>query len=296
MSLPDWAERALRRFRPLPAYRTDRPDPDRLKAWEAFNSRFTRRWLDIDSNNWTVPKTHRSYVHLEGRYSYPPDDYVRQCILECVVESAWELGAGKDPRKVVAAVKKLDELNQKISVMAGELANVFRDRQKIIDEYLLTDQRLGSEEDAPDPFELFGALELSLTRPDLSDWAFVVSAETGAFFDMAATQSRPKPSWDLLLDEASYRVPRIVSPMDTGDIAVVGSRSNKSAWSPWALRLVGRLDGYSGNGLPDGFMLQCLNNDQIATLLEVATDAPRDVFSAEQIKALIARYRKRAIT
>lgn len=296
MELPDWAERALQHFKPLPAYRGDLPNPERLINWEAFNSRFKRRWSDLDSDNWRVPAAHPSYVHLQRLFSFPPAECVKQCILECAVESAWELGAGKHPSKVVANLKKLDVLNHKISKMAGDLADLFRDRQQVIDEYLLTDRRIGFEEDAPDPFELFGALELSLTRPDLSDWAFVASAETGAFFDMAATQSRPKPSWDLLLDEASYRVPRIVSPMDTGDIAVVGSRSNRSDWSPWALRCVGRLNGYPGTGLPNGFLLKCLSNKQIADLLEVATDAPVGVFSEEQMKALIARYLKRALT
>lgn len=293
MELPEWAKRALEHFRPQAAYRSDGPNPERLKQFIGFSERFSKRWQDLDPENWRVPKDHPKYAYLHVNYKFPPDEYVKQCILECAVESAWEMGANQNPGDVIQAVKELDSLNDQISEMAGNLAALFRQRQTLVETYGLTDQQIDFDESAPDPFKLFQALELALTRPGVRTWAYVANQEIDAFFNMVATQSRSKPTWALMLDELSYRSPRTIGVLDAGDIAVIGSKSNKSAWSPWALRTIGRLDDWAGNGLPKGFFLECLTHQQLATLMEVSTDAPPGVFSASQMKELIKRYRKR---
>lgn len=293
MIFPDWAERALEHFRPKAAHRSDTPNPERQRQWDGFNERFRARWYELSVHEWRVPQDHPRYAHLKVHYKYPPDQYVRQCILECALECAWELGANKRPAKVIEAVKELDSLNEKISEIAGDLASLFRQRQELVETFGLTDQRLDFDEHQPDSFHLFGALELALTRRNVQTWAYVASKEIDAFLTMAAIQSRPKPTCPDLLDEVSCRSPRLVGCLDAGDIAAIGSKSNRSEWSPWALRLIGRLDDWAGNGLPHGFFLECLTHQQLATLLEVATDAPPGIFSATQIKELVKRYRKR---
>jgi hypothetical protein len=91
---------------------------------------------------------------------------------------------------------------------------------------------------------------------------------------------------------------RQATPTTTADAAAVGSRKsgqNQSghAWPNWALRLIGSLDGIAGNGLPHGFFLTCLAPNHVASLAQVALDAPADTFSGDQIKMLISRYKKR---
>jgi hypothetical protein len=98
-----------------------------------------------------------------------------------------------------------------------------------------------------------------------------------------------------VLDEVANKIPRIVSSLDAGDIAVVGSKSNKSEWSPWVLRLIGRLEDWSGNGLPSGFFLECLTNDQLADLARLAFDADSDAaINGEQMRKVKDRYKKRS--
>lgn len=296
MEIPKWAERALAHFRPMPAYRSDAPDPDRWAQWLAFESRFRTRWAELDSDRWRVPDDHPSYAWLRRGYMFPPNEYVRQCILECAIESAWELSAGQPPQKTIEAVKELDRLNDLISDAAGNLAALFRQRQTLKDTYSLNDTWQDYEENHPDAMRLFGAFELALTRPDFQRWASVAKPEIEALLNIAATQSRPVPTWAAVLDEVSYRSPRVVTSLDAGDIAVMGSKSNKSKWSPWVLRLIGRLDDWAGNGLPNGFFLECLTNDQLASLARVAFDADSDApINGEQMRKAKERYRERKL-
>lgn len=294
MDIPDWAERALEHFRPKPAYGEDEPDPGRKKQWEGFSNRFRQRWKDLSAEDWNVPTDHRSYAWLRREYLYPPEDYVRQCILECAIECAWELGAGKDPESVIEAVRELDGLNEKISGAAAGLAALFRQRQQLLDDYQLSDRFDGEEEGSPDPFKLLGAMEITLSSSRFRSGSFYNRDALQAFFAaMRSSGSMPPAQWPDLLDQVAWRHPRIVTPMDAGDLAIIGSKTKRSKWSPWGLRLIARLGDWAGNGLPDGFFLACLTNEQLALLAEVSCDAPADAFNADQMRKLKERYATR---
>jgi hypothetical protein len=285
MTIPAWADRALEAFRPGIAFRADGPNPARMAQWQGISERLHRRWAEIGADGWRVPDSHPSYSGLiRNGYLHPASEYVRQGILECAIESAMDLGSNKHPSDVINAVRRLDELNDEISELAGLLARKFRARQQCIDEFALTDRGTDADEGSPDPFDLFGALELALARPER------VGHRIESFLAIAATGSNPNPTWAEMLDEASWRMPRIVGAMGVGDITEIGSTTKKTAWSPWTRRLLARLGGWCGNGLPDGFFLECLTNEQIATLAAVIFDAPGDAqINAEQIRKLRSR-------
>lgn len=294
MGLPDWALRALAHFKPQNTFRSDGPDPQRLRQWEAFSERFTRRWAELEPEKWHVPDEHPQYGHLRRTYLYPPQDYVRQCILECAIESAWEMGANKSPADVVAAVREMDSLNDQISASAAALATLFRQRDQLRNDYGLSDQWADTEHEHPDAFRLAGVLELTLSKQRFRTSDYDYQEGLATLYEAMASTRRDAPTIADVLDEISCRQPRMAAPFEAGDIAVVGSRTNKSPWSPWALRLVARLGDLAGNGLPHGFFLTCLTHDQLATLAMVAVDAPDGAYSGPQMRELIKRHRLRA--
>lgn len=295
MALPGWAMRALAHFKPLPGYRGDAPDPDRLRHWNGFSERFARRWADLAPDGWGVPDDHPSYAGLRRNgYIFPPSEYVRQGILESAIEAAWEMGANKKPADVVAAVREMDRLNEKISEAAEQLATLFRLRDQLRTDYGLSDQGADTEAEYPDAFRLSGVLELTLSKDRFrtSSWDYKEGLQT--LYEAMASSRREAPTIADVLDEISWRQPRRAAPFEAGDIAVVGSRTNKSPWSPWALRMIARLGDWAGNGLPNSFFLDCLTNEQLAILAEVSCDAPAGVFNAEQMRKLRTRHAKRA--
>lgn len=293
MKIPDWAERALNSRKPLPPAfpkNDDGPNPDRLKAWNIFNERFRSRWSELEADRWAVPKDHPEYACLRAHLVHPPDEYVRQRILECAVTSAWELGRGKKPEQVASDLKTLDSLNEQISGVAGKLASLFRARQTILESNGWTDRQIDIDETQPDPFCFFGALELALTRPDVEMQRAAYGGEISSYLTIAATGSNPNPNWIDLLNEVSHRMPRVASMPDP---AAAGG-TNRTAWSPWCLRLIGRLHESVGGGFQDGFFLRCLTNDQLAALAIVALDAPPEAINAEQMRGLKRTYLKNA--
>jgi hypothetical protein len=293
MELPGWALRALAHFKPLLGYRGDAPDPERLMQWEGFNTRFRQRWNDLAPDNWRVPENHQSYSYLEREYRYPPSEYVRQCILECAIESAWEMGANKSPGAVVEAVREMDRINDKISECAATLATLFRQRDQLMSEYGLSDQRADVESELPDAFKLEGVLELTLSKDRFRTADYEYKEGLATLYTAIASSRRDAPTIADVLDEISYRQPRMAAPFEAGDIAVVGSRTNKSPWSPWALRMIARLGDWPGNGLPRTFFLDCLTNEQLSVLAEVSCDAPPGAFNSEQMRKLRTRHAQR---
>lgn len=294
MSLPPWAIRALDHFKPQPGFRDTEPDPARLRQWEGFRARFETRWHELVPDQWKVPEHHPAYEWLRFNYTYPPADYVRQCILEAAIECAWEMGANKQPTAVIAAVKELDSLNDQISETAGKLATLFRQRDQLREGYSLSDSSPDTEVTSPDAFRLPGLLELVFSKHRFRTASYCHKEGLSTLYDALSSSNGEAPTIADLLDEISWRMPRVVTPFDAGDIAIMGSKTNRSEWSPWALRLVARLDDWTGNGLPDGFFLACLTHDQLATLLAVALDAPPDAYNGPQMRELIKRHRARA--
>lgn len=293
MPLPPWAVRALDNFKPLPGFRDNEPDPARLRQWEGLRARFEKRWHELAPDQWKVPEDHPDYEWLRFKYTYPPADYVRQCILEAAIECAWEMGANKRPAAVIAAVKELDVLHEQITQAAGGLASLFRQRDQLLEDYSLSDLSLDSETNELDAFRLAGLLELVFSKHRFRTASYRYKAGLDVLYDALSSRGRPAPTIADLLDEISWRSARDLTPRDAGDIAVVGSTTNKTEWSPWAHRLVARLDDDWTGYLPDGFLLSCLTYSQIATLLSVALDAPPEAYNTTQMGNLIRSYKAR---
>jgi hypothetical protein len=294
MNLPDWALRALDHFKPQSPYRGDGPDPGRLRQWAVLCGRFEARWQELAPDQWKVPVDHPAYAGLRRGYRFEPADYVRQCILETAIECAWESGANKRPAEVIEAVKELDRLNEKISELAENLASLFRQRDNIRLDFSLRDQSRDEETAAPDPFNLAGVLELTFKKHHFRTSSYCYQDGLGVLYDALSSSNGDAPTIADVLDEISWRMPRAVTSFDAGDLAVIGSKTNRSEWSPWALRLVARLNDWAGNGLPDGFFLECLTHDQLATLAMVSVDAPSDAYNAPQMRELIKRFKARS--
>jgi hypothetical protein len=190
-------------------------------------------------------------------------------------------------------VRELDRLNDLISEGAQALAILFKQRAQIKDDFYIGDRQADEQEAAPDAFRLAGALELTLKKHQFRTASFEHRSGLETFYRAMNSSNGREPTIADLLDEISWRMPRVVTSFDPGDIAVMGSKTNRSEWSPWALRLIARLDDWPGNGLLDGFFLDCLTNEQLATLAMVSVDAPPGAYSAPQIRELKKRYRAR---
>lgn len=281
-NMPEWARRAIDAYRPSVAYGSEHPNKARFGQWQAMRERLGRRWHELAPDGWRVPKDHSAYAGLiRAGYLHPPADCVRQAILESAIESAWELASGREPVAVVDAVRRVDELNEEISELAKLLARKFRARQQYLDDFLLNDRGADAEECSPDPFELAGAVEQTLIRTNQAH------RQIGLVLSAA-------PTWADTLETVADRMPRVVGPMDAADLAVIGGATNKTEWSPWLQRLIARLGGWFGFGLPDGFLLRCLTNEQIASLAVVVFDAPDGAkINGEQVRKLRARNLKR---
>lgn len=290
MKLPDWAERALELFRPQILHGTDEPDPEHVRKFEQVEARFRKHWSEqLKPEKWRVPKQHPRYATLAAGSKYVPCDIVRQTILEIAIESACDLGAGKRPQQTINAIKELDDLNCKISEEAEHLAALFRQRKQLKSDFQLTDQSM-TDQNYPDPFWIFGALQLASQHEKFRTWAHVYRTQIAAFLS-TTRKPRANPDWADLLDQASYRESKSITGRDLGDIAVIGSTTNKTEWSQVALQLIGRLDDSISYGLPAGFFLKCLTNAQLASLASVAFNADSEgKINAEQIRKLKTAY------
>lgn len=287
MALPEWAQRAFEKHKPHGVDR-NAPNPTRLAWWEACKRRFELRWADLAPDEWRVPQEHVCYALLRRTVILEPTDYVRMCILETALDLAWKKSTGYLPREVASAVSELESLNIQIADAARNLAALFRLRATIqfshgVEEY-------DSEPTEPDPFDLWGALELSMEMPRVSDWAYVTQHEAAKFLTIARTHSGPPPEWSDMLDQVAERSRRGVVPSSAGDVAVMASRTNATEWSRWARVLLGTLDDWRGT-FTDGFLRECLTYNQLADLAEVALDAPAGAYNAEQMRRLADRYK-----
>lgn len=289
MVLPEWAERAFEKHRPR-GVGNDDPDPDRLAWWEGCKQRFEQRWDDLETTGWKVPNEHKCYISLRRSIVFDPPDFVRQCILETVLDLAWDSSVGKSPDKVVPAVKELTSVNEKIARKARELAALFRQRSQLILDHGVEDY--GSDYAAADPFDFWDAFESAIALPHVAAWAYVAQQETTRFLNIARTQSRTKPRWPDILDQVAARSPRDVVPSDAGDAAVNAFRTNPTEFSRWGRRLLGTLDDWKGT-FPAGFLRRRLKGKHLASLLEVALDAPPEAFNDKQMDSLSSALDKK---
>lgn len=286
MVLPEWAERAFEKHRPR-GVGNDDPDPDRLAWWEGCKQRFEQRWDDLETTGWKVPNEHDCYTNLRRSIVLNPPYFVRLCILETVLDIAWDCSVGKTPDKIAPAVKELAAVNDEIASKARELSSLFRQRSQLVFDHGIEDY--GSDYAAADPFDFWDAFESAIALPHVAEWAYVAQQETTRFLNIARTQSRTKPCWSDILDQVAARSPRDVVPSDAGDVAVFMSRTKATEWSRWGHRLLGTLDDWRGT-FPIGFLRSCLTYRQLATLLEIALDAPENAYNDEQLRKLVRAY------
>jgi len=287
MGLPEWAERAFRKYEPAAGFDAD-PDPEMLAWWQQCKDRFERRWGDIAPEKWKVPVDAPCYAELRRLVAWEPADFVRECILETAVDLAAKKRDGNSPDKVAPAVKELDSLNDQIATKASELAYLFRQRDTIRNDHHIHDTE---ELTILDPFRFLDAFEGAIRVPRVRRWEGVAHNEIQAFLQVARSQSREKPEWPDLLDQISSRMPRPAAPTYAADTAIKTSRTKATKWSPWGVWLLGALDEW--NEFPSGFLRECLGHGHLATLAEVALDAPAGAFNESQMKELRKRYAAR---
>lgn len=99
----------------------------------------------------------------------------------------------------------------------------------------------------------------------------------------------PPEDWvELLRDLSERRRPLGVS-VDPAMTTGLSSETNSTEWSRWALAFLGKIERWGP--FPEGFLRSCLSRQQLATLLEVAVNAPAGVFNPDQLGKLEARWR-----
>lgn len=197
-----------------------------------------------------------------------------------------QMGDGKHPGKVLEAVIALDSLNDQITEAAGKLADLFRQRNQLQADYRISDH--SPEWYSSDPFNLWQALEEAIALPSCKRFKYVTSNKAVTFFDEAKHRAGEGPDWADVLNTVAARSPRQSQPRDHSERALATPGTNKSEYSEWGRKLVAMLDTWGGP--PDGVLLDCLTNPQLATLAEVAFNAPAGVFNADQIRGLKNRY------
>lgn len=287
MSLPEWANGVFEQFKPGPAYGSDEPDERGLSTWQAVRQRFETRWPDLKTDKWGLSKKDRKKHGFAPKHGLQGGDpYLCKCVLECAVEAAMQMADCKPPDQVLQAVRELDSLNDRITEHAGNLADLFRQRNQLQADYGISDH--SPEWYTSDPFNLWQALEEAMALPSCKRFKYVARNEAEAFFKVAKHRAREGPDWADVLDTVAARSPRQSHPRDHSEQALAKPGTNKSEYSEWGRKLIAMLDTWGG--LPDGVLLDCLTNPQLATLAEVAFNVPAGVFNDEQIRGLKKRY------
>jgi hypothetical protein len=279
--LPVWAVRALLLHKPVPGSFGYEPDAEMLERWENLRTRFVNRWSDLKVNRWKVPRTHPCYADL--RRIYPPDEYVRQCILETAIECAMD---STDPIKSAQAKKELDRLNEEIFRTAGALSGLLRQRAELLDSHPVEDWPGWGE---VDHIRLWESFREVLKGPAFVSLTTTYSDVTEPFVHLMRKSGRRAPGWCELLDCLTMREPQSVLS-DPGIRAAVSSPTKSTEWSRWGRQLLGLLDGWAD--YPPGFLAGCLTYEQISLLAEVASGAPDTAFSSDQMRKLTKGYRQ----
>lgn len=289
MKLPEWAVDVFNNHKPGADHGSDEPDERRLATWQAVCQRFEARWRDLETDKWGLSESDRKKHNITLKHGLQGGaPYLRKCVLECAVEAATQMGDGKPPNEVLQAVNELDSLNNQITETAGKLADLFRQRSQLQADHGISDH--SPEWYRTDPFNLWQALEEAIALPSCKRFKYVARNEAGAFFAVAKHRAREGPDWADVLDTVAARSPRQSHPRDHSERALATPGTNKSEYSEWGRKLVSMLDTWGG--LPDGVLLDCLTNPQLATLAEVAFNAPAGVFNTDQIRGLKNRYIK----
>lgn len=259
--LPEWAADALDAYRPVNPSHGLPPNADRLGSWEALRDRLSCRWLELDADCWRVGAN---------------GDTIRGQILESAIECALDYVRGKTPARAVAALRQLDELNEAIGRTAAQLAELVSIHRQI------RESEGGDDwpHDAPDPLDLWSWVG-ELNADDL---------EVARLARLVFTINRPLPGLEDLLQAIADRHPAPANRLWSADRREVFSRKTVG-WAPIARRLMATLER-RGHWLGVN-LLDALTPEQMASLLCVTLDAPAEAFSADAVKALKTRYKRR---
>lgn len=289
MTMPKWAVDVFNDDKPVNAYGSDEPDERLLTTWQAVCKRFENRWTDLETDKWGLTEKDRKKHGITQAYGLQGGDpHLRRCILACAFEAAMQLGEGKRPDEALKAMQELDSLNDQIIEAAGKLAGLFKQRDQLQADYGISDR--SPEWYTSDPFNLWQALEEAMARPAFKRFKYVSRNEAEAFFKVAKHRAREGPWWVHVLETVASRTPSQSHPLDHSEQATATPGTNKTEYSEWGRKLIAMLDTWGG--WPDGTLLDCLTNSRLATLAEVAFNAPAGAFGTDQIKGLKSRYLK----
>lgn len=293
-SLPVWAELAIEQLCPL-SRNNSIEGAKKLAKWNEFISSFRSRWQTIKPENWKVPDSHPSYEGLQKSGGVlPPKESVRFHILIKALNLGWqEKCNGKALSMVRQAIQELTRLNSEIGSKAEELAVLFHQRTLLLNDHNLIESSNSWQDELPDPFDLFDALRLTLDAPEHGAFRCVADREIQALLGLVDITTQIPPGWEHLLDALGQRPTRVVTSGDNGAEAARLSSTNSTKWSELALSFFGKLDGIVGDGLPRGFLLDCLKIKHIVDLLDAVLAPPADTYSSEQITKLKQRYKRR---
>lgn len=245
--LPDWAERALGKYRPRGPADGRSPNAQRLAWWEATRSRFVERWQEIGAEGWAVPAWDDSYAQLHVVIERA--DFVRLCIFESALDLAWLDSKKQSPARIREAMRDLDSINDKVQAAAGELFGLLAQRDQLLLDYFQTDDPEG----------------------DLLD-------------------VNPDEVWLMKLRDLADLRRSAAQPLDDATAAGLRSSTNATVWSRWARAYLAKIDRWAP--FPRGFLRSCLSLDDLATLLEVALDAPAGAFNTDSLRQLERRLHK----
>jgi hypothetical protein len=280
MGMPAWARELFERG----------GDSERDKWQRGLLSPLEKQWFQLKVEKWAVPDDHACYAQGHDDKHVLAADLVRKRILETALDLAWDRSCKKTPDGPAQAAKLLPDLNTQIDDAARYLAALFRQRSMLLRSHTIEDQE---DYAGADPFDFWDAFEAVLCQRDFEDFAAVARSSIQSLLFDVRSQQRAKPRWPDLLDEIARRQDGAIRITDAGDAAVAKSKTNSTEWSLVGLQLMGALDDDWGGAYPPGFLLGCLKNSQLSTLMEVVYQAPLGEISPEAIRKLRARYQKR---
>lgn len=290
MVLPEWADGVFDSLEPTDIPGVVTAVANEKKRWLECRQRFESRWDILRPELWRVPVGANPYAEFKRKwvYHHPSEQDVRYQILYCAVTLNSGDVMGFPPERIAPAVKKLTDINAKIAKGASALAELFRQRAAVIGpDGHISDRPSGVN--GPDPYRLLEAFcAAALDTPRIEFFGQLAKPSLEKLLRYARDVSHLEPEWPDLLDQLSLCSERVARPTGAGNSAVLSSRTKATKWSRLALRLLGELDDQPP--YPPGFLRNCLTYGQLATLLEIALDAPESAYNDEQLGRLVRAY------
>lgn len=253
-AVPDWANKAMESFAPIPGCNCEKPDETASKLHFAFCATLKSRWLELD----------RELL---------PDlkcltDVGKQLVLEQAIYAA-KYQSNSDLKKLREAKDELSRLNSKIQDKAIELCELLDLREQLQFDFAISDG-------VP---SLFESIERAAER--YPEWNSVSSNEIRAFMS-TRTQSRPKPSMNDLLACFAMGITDEVASPDDPLIFSQKSQAGRIRAVLFGTRSLAR-KSLDEHGITSAFRL---SDAAIAALVNVVYDlADDDLVNANAVKS-----------